>query len=236
MADPLSSAVETFSAPIEDLIVALGQGLAEAQRKLDANSIATQEAINSDPVLSNYGLQAPWYQFPSVTLNLKLALSVTSDTAPAAAPTPAPGPVATPAPTSEMISLPRTRIFGHPLSPGFQTHFNYDANAASEVNVTISPVPPPRTGSLAIARMTAAQATATALASPAKFVTIKDGAGVTQAASADASGNILRLDVNFNPTSGLWYVLQSAPSAPAVKPVVVAVDDATGAVRIITSP
>jgi hypothetical protein len=223
MADPLAGAVETFAAPIEDLIVALGQGLAEAQRQLDQNSIATQEAIDSDPALSNYGLQAPWYQFPSITLNLKLAISVSQ------APTPAqlsPG-VALAAPT---------RVFVHPLSPGFQTHFNYDATAASEVNVTIAPVPAPRTGTLAAARLTAAQVTSAALASPAKFITATDSSGQRVPATADSQGDVLRLDVNFNPSAGVWYVLQSAPAAPAFQPIVVAVDDATGAVRVITSP
>ena len=38
--DPLANAVETFSAPIESVIIALGQGIADAQKALDNNSIA----------------------------------------------------------------------------------------------------------------------------------------------------------------------------------------------------
>jgi hypothetical protein len=46
---PLATAVETFAAPIESLIIALGQGLAQAQQGLDQNSIQAQEAIDTDP-------------------------------------------------------------------------------------------------------------------------------------------------------------------------------------------
>src|SRR5262245_40265162 len=75
----LAEAVETFSAPIEGVIVALGKGIAEAQKALDLNSIQTQEQIDSDPALSRQGLQATWYQFPRVDLQLKLSLSIVED-------------------------------------------------------------------------------------------------------------------------------------------------------------
>ena len=40
--DPLANAVETFSTPIELLIIALGQGIAQAQQAMDQNSIQMQ--------------------------------------------------------------------------------------------------------------------------------------------------------------------------------------------------
>ena len=54
----------------------LGKGISEAQAALDRNSIATQSAIDADPQLSSAGLQATWYQFPRVDLQLKLALTI----------------------------------------------------------------------------------------------------------------------------------------------------------------
>src|SRR5271154_216524 len=77
--DPLANAVETFSAPIENVIIALGQGIAEAQKALDNNSIAVQQSIDTDPVLSQYGLQATWYQFPTVTMQIKMSMSITQE-------------------------------------------------------------------------------------------------------------------------------------------------------------
>jgi hypothetical protein len=77
--------------------------------------------------------------------------------------------------------------------------------------------------------MTAPEALKTALASPAGFVTVVDSAGDTVPAPT------LRCDVNFNAAARTWYVLQHDPSVPAAKPTVAAVDDATGAVRVVGS-
>ncbi len=219
--DPLANAVETFSAPIEQLIIALGQGLADAQRQLDQNSVQTQEAIDADPVMSRYGLQATWYQMPSVTMQLKMALAITQDGASTPAPSPTP-----------MIYRPR--IIAQPLSAAYQTHFNYDAQAATQINLTIAPVPPPRVAGPATARLDPVKVQAIALAT-GKFLTTKDAGGNTVPAATDGQNNALRLDINFNGAAGLWYVLQYAPSLPnpGDTAVVVAVDDATGSARII---
>jgi hypothetical protein len=227
--DPFANATETFSAPIEDLIIALGQGLAEAQKALDLSSIATQEAIDADPVLSQYGLQAPWYQFPNVTLQLKLSIAMAQDQTP-------PAPVAGPASAALLTTPVRLRIVAQPVSPSFQNQFNYNARAASQVNVTIVPVPPPQAPGQTVPRMTQPQVQAAAFASAAKFVTVKDTSGTLQPAPTDGKGNALRFDVNFNGASSTWYVLQYAPTNTSVTPVVVAVDDTTGAVRVISSP
>jgi hypothetical protein len=43
----------------------------------------------------------------------------------------------------------------------------------------------------------------------------------------------LRFDINFNSAARIWYVLQYDPVDPAVKAIVVAIDDVTSAVRVI---
>jgi hypothetical protein len=227
--DPLANAVETFAAPIEGLIIALGQGLAQAQQGLDQNSIKTQEMIDTDPVLSQYGLQATWYQFPSVNMQLKMSLSISQDQT--STPAASPGlPIA--------AALGQLRIIAQPLSASFQTHFNYDAQAATQINITVVPVPPPKTGNQVSTppAMTQAQVQAAALASPAPFVTTKDGQGNKIPAIVDGLGNSLSLIINFNGAARVWYVLQYAPSNAAINPVVVAVDDATQSVRVISTP
>ncbi len=227
--DPLAGAVEVFAAPIENLIIALGQGISLAQQALDKNSIQSQQTIDADPVLSQYGLQATWYQFPSVTMELKLSLSISQDQSST--------------PPSSVIALPGTtlnsmRIVAQPLSASFQTHFSYDAQAASQVNVTIAPVPAPKVaGSIATPPlMLPDRVQAAALASAAKFVATTDSSGNTIPAPTDGQGNTLTFALNFNPSSALWYVLQYAPANPGVKPVVVSVDDASGNVVVISSP
>ena len=227
--DPLANAVEAFSAPIESLIIAFGQGLAQAQQALDQNSIQTQEAIDTNPVLSNYGLQATWYQFPTANMQLKLSLSIAQDeTTSGSSSSTSSGP----------IGSGRIRIIAQPLSASFQNHFNYDAQAATQINITLVPVPAPKAGDQVTTppQMTTAAVQAAALASPAPFFTTKDAQGNKIPATTDGHGNALSLIVNFNAAARVWYVLQYAPSNGAVPTVAVAVDDATQSVRVIATP
>jgi len=238
MADPLTplqGTIEVFSTSIEQFISALGKGISDAQRALDANSIQTQETLASDPVASRYGLQATWYQFPRAELNLKLAVSVARD---ASGPSAAPSAVAAgPRALLPLMIAQPVRIVAQPVSASYQTHFNYDAQAASSLTISIVPVPPERTGiSSQQARLTPDAVQAAALSSAAKFLTVKDVRNRIVPAATDAKGNVLRFDINFNGTAGLWYVLQYAPSDPTVSAIVVAVDDQTGSVRIVSSP
>ena len=226
--DPLANAVEIFAAPIDSLIIALGQGISQAQQALDKNSIQSQQAIDADPVLSQYGLQATWYQFPSVSMELKLSLSIAQDQT-SSTPSSAPAGLA-------INALP-LRIVAQPLSASFQTHFTYDAQAASQVNVTIAPVPGPKVaGQISTPPlMLPDQVQKAAFASSAKFVTTTDSSGNVIPAPQDGQGNALSFAINFNAASGLWYVLQYAPSNSAVKPVLVSVKDADGTVVVIST-
>lgn len=250
MADPIANSLEVFSASIEDFIVSLGKGISDAQAALDQNSIQTQAKLDSDPVSAQYGLQATWYQFPKVDLELKLSVTVSQDTT---------------SPSSAVLPVnPRLagitglrkpiRIIAQPVSASYQTHFNYDAQAASTLNLSIVPVPPQRNPGQAVQpRMTDTLVRTAAFGSAAKFVfakngqgqVIKDADGNPVPATADAQGNALRCDLNFNGAAGVWYVLQYAPFQPSLTPVVVAVDDVVGsqpgvdlktAVRIISTP
>jgi hypothetical protein len=226
MADnPLANVAETFSAPIEGVIVALGQGLSDAQAALDHNSIKTQEAIDADPVLSRHGLQAQWYQFPRVELQLKLALSVVEQTnAPASNITPG----ASRALAIGQLAAKPLRLIAQPVNAAFQNHFNYNTEASSLITLSIVPVPAPRSADQATlpARMTPDQVREAALKSPAKFVTVVVNGATVQDPK-------LRFDMNYNSAAGTWYVLQYDPANPGVAAVVAAVDDATGTVRVI---
>jgi len=221
--DPLANAVETFSAPIESLIIALGQGIADAQKALDNNSIAVQQSIDTDPVLSQYGLQATWYQFPSVNMQIKMSMSITQDNQSQNSPSVAGSPL-----------LPgRFRIIAQPVSASFQNQFNYDANAATQINLTLVPVPAPKSGDQVTTppQMTPDAVQAVALKSGAAFVTTKNAQGST----VDAQGNVYVIITNFNATARVWYVIQYAPSNAAIPTVVVAVDDATQTARILST-
>ena len=220
--NPLEQAVEVFSAPIEGVIVALGKGISEAQAALDRNSIATQSAIDADPQLSSAGLQATWYQFPRVDLQLKLALTIAEQQGVAARPVPA---------ALDVVAARPLRLVAQPVSAAYQNHFNYAADAASTITLSIVPVPPPRSGDQTTAppRMTPDQVRAAALSSRAKFTTARDSSGAVVPAAS------LRFDINFNAVSRSWYVLQYDAANAAATPIVVSVDDATGVVNVIST-
>jgi len=232
--DPLANAVESFSAPIESVIIALGQGIAAAQKALDANSVATQEQIDADPVLSQYGLQATWYQFPTVSMQLKMSLTITQDQTSSSSPSAAGPNVSLP---SALLTPNRFRLIAQPLSASFQNQFNYDSSAATQVNVTIVPVPPPKSGNQVssppqmkeAAVVAVAESTAQAAGKP--FITPN-----TQGQIVDSSGNVYTISTTFNATSGTWYVLEYAPSNPNISAIAVAVDDATQTGRVVITP
>jgi hypothetical protein len=221
---PLQPFTELFSAPLEGVIVALGAGIAEAQKALDQNSIATQAALDSDPRLTGYGLQATWYQFPRVDLELKIALSVTQPAnQPAVAPASAAGGAA-------ILSTAALHLMAQPVNATYQNHFNYDAQATSTVRLSIVPVPAPHAAdqSTIAPRLTPAQVTALALAAPgANFVTTKDAQNNTIPSPA------LRFDVHFNAGARTWYVMQFDPANLATKAVIVTVDDVTGVAQVV---
>ena len=236
--DQLENALESFSAPIESVITALGQGIAAAPRAMDLNSVQMQETIDSDPVLSQYGLQATWYQFPKVDLQLTLSLAVTEDDTTTQGTPPG---LARAARLSSGIALTKQlRVVAQPVSASFQSHFNYSGQAASQINLSIVPVPAPRPGDQVTLppKMQVADVQKAAFASTAKFLTTTDSHGNKTPATTDSQNppNALRFDVNFNPSSHTWYVLQYAPANKSVTSVVVAIDDATAAVRIISTP
>jgi hypothetical protein len=209
-----STPVETFSAPIESVIAALGRGVAEAQAALDRASARAQEQLDTDPELSRLGAQATWFQLPRVELELKVSMTVVQD---AAAPQIAAGP-------GKLVAARPLRLVAQPVSAKFQNHFDYKTEASSLVRLSIVPVPPPRAGDAVTvpARMSPDDVKAAALKSAAPFK-----------ASKGEPDPKLRFDVNFNAASRSWYVLQYDAADPTATAVVVAVDDQTGAVRLI---
>jgi hypothetical protein len=224
MATDPTRATEVFSAPIQGVIAALGRGIAEAQIALDRGSVQSQEEIDADPTLARLGVQATWYQLPRVELELKLAMTISEQ--PGGAPTPT-APSLAPGATPTAILRP-VRLIAQPVSASYQNRFNYNVNAASTIKLTIVPVPPTAVGGqgAAPARLTPEEVQALALKSSAGFKT------VTQEGQAVPDPK-LRFDVNFNGAARVWYVLQYDPADSTAKAVVVAIDDVTGAVRVI---
>jgi hypothetical protein len=207
--------VEVFAAPIEGVLIALGRGIAEAQRELDRSSLAAQAEIDADPDLAQIGAQATWFQLPRVELELKLALSMSDQ--------PASGRAL--APVGILRGL---KLIAQPLNAAYQNHFNYDLRGSSVVKVTVVPVPAPtpRDAATAPPRQEPAAVQRAALASKAGFATVKRG-------DTRVPNPKLRLDVNFNAATRTWSVLQYDPARPDRPAVAAVVDDETATVRVV---
>ena len=212
MPTPGSTLSDLLSAPLEELLVYLGDGIGRSQAALDRHSIEIQRLIDEDPVLGQYGLEATWYQIPTTQLELKIAVQMQH---PAAALGPPP-----PQPPVELLrpvfgALPR--LWAQPVNARFQNQFSYDVQAASTVTLSIVAVPPPGAAAAATPTRTAAEV----LALPEVGALLSSAAGV-------------RTSVNFNPGARAWYVLQTTEQDGQTQPVVlVKVDDETG--RILKS-
>jgi hypothetical protein len=203
MADNIQRVSDMLSAPMEQVIVALGTGIARAQRELDRFAIQTQREIDEDPLLSETGLQATFYQIPRAELELTMAVALEEEQAPRAV---AAGPATTPI----RALRPLKRLHLQPVNAAYTNQFNYDVQASSKLKLTVVPVPPPAAEAAVTPRLTQEQVRA--IAKPK----------LTEATDA-------RLAVNFNGQARLWFVLQYRVEAEALKRLaLVVVDDETG--------
>ena len=98
-------------------------------------------------------------------------------------------------------------------------------NGSSELSISLVPVPPPQHAAESTLPSRLAPEDARSLALRVR------GAGFRTTRGEPKPG--FRLDVNFNPLTREWFVLQYDPAAPEKQPVVAAVDDATGRVRVV---
>src|SRR5262245_44543122 len=88
MSVPAQRVADLISAPMEAVVIALATGIAQAQRELDRQAIEMQREILEDPLLSEFGLQATFYQIPRADLELTIAIALEEGTPPRAATSP----------------------------------------------------------------------------------------------------------------------------------------------------
>ena len=114
--------------PLEEVLFSLARGVSQAQRRLDENSIAAQTLLDSDPELSKYGLEAPWYHFPETHLELKMALSLQ-------------GEVKERQVEGKKVQFTRLRIGVAPLNASYVKTFDYDVTGACTLRAKIVSIP-----------------------------------------------------------------------------------------------
>jgi len=115
--------------PLGSVLRMVGSSIAEAQRALDENSIATQKmidlAIKSGEI--DYDIQAPWYHLPDTVIELKMSLSMTDK--------------------KEIDKNGKVRgympvMLAAPLNATYKNTYNYDVQGSSQLKAKIVSIPP----------------------------------------------------------------------------------------------
>ena len=200
---------DLLSAPMEAVIIALGVGIAKAQRELDLYAIDLQREINEDPQLSEFGLQPTFYQIPKAELELNIAIAMEERSDKPA--TPKAGAVANALAASRLKQL-----YLQPVNATYTNQFNYNIQASSKLKLSFVPVPPPAAETAVTPRMS-------------RDDVMQIGSPFLKPTTAN---NPARLAVNFNGQGRMWFILQYQVAADSslTRLALVVIDDDTGTV------
>jgi hypothetical protein len=136
VADLLAESVAT---PLGEVIAAVGQGVAEAQRALDDAALAATLAIYEDQgdagisLLRDIGYRPTFYVLPDTACEVQVSMRIggTGGADGSAGTASLPGAVG------------KGRTYVTPVDASFQQRFGFQASAAAKLTFRIVPVPPP---------------------------------------------------------------------------------------------
>lgn len=126
---------DALSAPLGDLIAAVGKGVAEAQQALDAQTIESFKALYRDEdhaELQQIGYQPTWYKIPQADAEISISLSISGQTTD----------------SSNVLSSQTSgqqsniKLYAAPVDASYTNKYDYDLKAASHLKFRIVPVPP----------------------------------------------------------------------------------------------
>jgi hypothetical protein len=132
MAEPVSipQLTDALSAPLGDLIAAVGRGVAEAQQALDQHTFASFRAIygSDERAYEEFralGYRPAFYVLPETTAEILVSLTVGGS-----------------AVEQATQGAGGVRLYAAPLDASYRNRFDFDLRAASRVTFKIVPVPP----------------------------------------------------------------------------------------------
>lgn len=142
-ADDLAEITKALSAPLGELIAAVGRGVAEAQKALDMHTVETFKAVYGGDeatykALRQLGYQPTWYRIPEVSAEIYVTLSASGEEHSGGAGTAAPGQQALPAGES---TAGRIQLYATPVDASFSNTYDYNLRACSQLKFRIVPVP-----------------------------------------------------------------------------------------------
>ena len=145
-ADDLKEITRALSAPLGELIAAVGRGVAEAQWALDMHTVETFKAVYGGDdatfeALRQLGYQPTWFRIPEVAAEIYVTLSASGEErSGGTAPTTAPEQYA----AAQGDSTPgRIQLYATPVDASFSNTYDYQLRACSQLKFRIVPVPAP---------------------------------------------------------------------------------------------
>jgi hypothetical protein len=145
MSDFRQLAQDIGSAPLGDLIAAIGRGVAEAQAALDAGSLEQtlelyEQSDDLVQTLRELGYRPTFYTIPETEGELKLSLTVAGQlpTRPTA-----PVHITRSARSSLPRFAPRPRVYAAPVDGRYQNSFSFTGEVSATVKFKVVAVPPP---------------------------------------------------------------------------------------------
>ena len=148
MSDFRQLAQDIGSAPLGDLIAAIGRGVAEAQAALDAGSLEQtlklyDESDDLVQTLRELGYRPTFYTIPEIEGELKLSLTVAGQL-PTRSTAPEPDVPITPSARSSLARVaPRPRVYAAPVDGRYQNSFSFTGEVSATVKFKVVAVPPP---------------------------------------------------------------------------------------------
>lgn len=133
--------IDSLSAPFGDLVSSIGISVADAQKALDAQAIENFMAIYGEgeealKELKKIGYQPTWYNLPETTAELKIALTISGESASTSAKS-----------SGKSKKKKKLKLYAAPVDGGYTGKYNYDLRASAKITFKIVPIPPPAAAS-----------------------------------------------------------------------------------------
>lgn len=131
---------DALSAPLGDVIAAVGRGVAEAQTALDAATVEGFKRMfsGSDAMLEEMrriGYHPTWYRIPEVEAEVTISLSISGESRQA-------GPAPRSGPDAAIGGAGRIQLYAAPLDASYANKYDFQVQAASKVKFKVVAVPP----------------------------------------------------------------------------------------------
>ena len=137
-ADDLAEITRALSAPLGELIAAVGRGVAEAQWALDQHTVETFKAVyGGDEAaykeLRQLGYQPTWYRIPEVAAEIYVTLSASGEERF--------GLGGTATSSNQKTGPGRIQLYATPVDASYSNTYDYQLRACSQLKFRIVPVP-----------------------------------------------------------------------------------------------